>query len=369
MADTDGYLCRRLAEDTLESIRDLRGKVSVRVSQLLRVIEERLFDSDFDVRNLLRECGLRDPNFLTLFATEVGLTPKAYILENQMELAGRILAGTDLQIWRVGVEVGFEKPGSFGRAFKKWSGKTPGAFRKAARSEAPEEPPPLLDELISRQEIRQAVTGDLDSDRAEALAERLYGLGDLVCSGYRELNPPTGGSRLVESTMAHNLWKWIENLPYEVQMQAIESQGPRYETLVLFNRLCTVSVEAEDGFRAYKLATLAMASLHALGDRVGEHYLSVFARAYSILGFAQRRYGEFDQAVENFNLAMEMLKMAGEDAHPIVLSELYFFRATVEAERDNPEEAERLADQGKGLLEETMNAVLGAEWEADFGFA
>ena len=367
MAETDGYLCRRMAEDTLETIRELRGKVSVRVSQLLKRIEERLFDSDFDVRNLLRECGLRDPNFLTLFATEVGLTPKAYILENRMELAGRILVSTDLQVWRVGVEVGFEKPGSFGRAFKKWSGKTPGAFRKAAREEATEASPPLLDELISRQDIRQAVAGDLDSEQAEVLAGRLYNLADMVCPGYRALSRPTGGSRLVESTMAHNLWKWIEPLPFEVQMQAIESQGPRYESLVLFNRLCTVSVEAEDGFRAYKLATRAMASLHALGERVGEHYLSVFARAYSILGFAQRRYGELDRAAENLNLAMEMLKMAGEDAHPVVLSELCFFRATLEAERDNPEEAERLADRGRGLLQQAMDAVLGADWEADFG--
>ena len=357
-------LCRRLAGETLERIRELRRQASVRVAQLLEVIEQRLLDPDLDVNDLLRECGLRDPNVLTLFAAEVGFTPKAYILDNRMELAARMLVGSTLRVWRIGVQVGYLHPGSFGRAFKKWSGKTPGQFRQAAGSAAAAEPPMAPEELISRREIRRAMAGELAPERAEALAGRLYGLGDMVCAGYRQLSPPAGGARTVESTMARNLWQWIEPLPYEVQMRAVESQGSHYRTLVLFNRLCTLSVEAEGGVRALQLATLALASLHAMGERVGEHYLSVFARAYAILGYARLRAGEGEGAAEDFGQAQALVAMAGDDAHPVVVAELCLYQATLEIERDNFSEADRLTRVGSEILRRVVELALDSPGEA-----
>lgn len=357
MEDPARALCRRLVTETLDRIREDRRRASVRVAELLAVIEERLLDPDFDVSVLLRECGLRDKNASTRFANELTFTPKVYILDARMELAGRMLISSELQAWRIGAQVGYLDPSAFGRAFKRWCGQTPGDFRKSARAPAAE-PAPAPGELVSRQEIRQAVAGDLDPEHAEALAGRLYSLGDMVCAGYRQLSPPADGGLQVESTMARHLWQWIEHLPYEVQMQAVERQAPRYQTLVLFNRLCTVSIEAEDGVRALKLATLAMASLHAMGERVGEDYLNAFARVYAVMGYAQRRAGDLEACDRDLNQAKRLLAMAGDDAHPVIVAEVCLYEATLEAERDNIEEAGRLSELGTRIIELTVDQVL-----------
>ncbi len=115
---------------------------------------------------------------------------------------------------------------------------------------------------------------------------------------------------------------------------------------MLFNRLCTVSIEAEDDLRAFKLASLAMAALHAMGDRVGEDYLNAFARAWAVAGHGHRRLGELDEADRNFDQAAAMLLLAGDDAHPVVVAELCFHKATLEIARGNFEEAEKLSEEG-----------------------
>ena len=166
--------------------------------------------------------------------------------------------------------------------------------------------------------------------------------------------------------MARHLWQWIEHLPYDFQMQAVKRQAPRYQTLVLFNRLCTVSIEAEDGIRALKLATLAMASLHAMGERVGDDYLSVFARVFAVMAFARRRAGDLEASARDLNQAKSLLAMAGDDAHPVVVAELCLYEATLEAERDNLEEAELLAKLGTRIIELTVDRVLDRLPEAGF---
>ena len=363
MGDQARDLCLRLVEDTLERIRADRKRASVRVAELLEVIEERLLDPDLDVDALMRDAGQRDRNVSTRFAAELILSPWAYILEARMELAGRILVASTFQIWRVGVQVGYLTPGSFNRAFKKWSGKSPSQFRKEARTPPAVEPPPVPDELVSREEIRQALAGELTLEQTEALADRLSGFGNLVRSGYRELGPEPAGTKAVESAKARSLWQWIEPLPYEVQQRAVETEAPRYQTLVLFNRLCTVSVEAEDGVRGCKLATLALTCLHAMGDRVGEDYLNVFAYAWAVVGYAQRRVGELEGAARHFNEATRMLQQAGDDAHPVVVAILSLFQATLELERDNREEASKLSDEGNEILNLVVDRLLASQPE------
>ena len=51
-----------------------------------------------------------------------------------MELGGRMLAASDLNVWQIGVQVGYLSGHSFGRAFTRWSGgTTPTGFRRQAR--------------------------------------------------------------------------------------------------------------------------------------------------------------------------------------------------------------------------------------------
>ena len=358
MGDPARDLCLRLAEDTFKRIRADRQRASVRVAQLLEVIEERLLDPDLDVQQMLRAAGQRDPNVSTQFSSELGLSPWAYVLEARMELAGRMLTSSKFEVWRIGTQVGYLSPGSFSRAFKKWSGKSPGKFRKAARSPAAEEPVPVPDEMVSRQAIRRAVAGQLPAEQAEMLAEQLFGLGKLVCASYQQMSQPEDGSMMVESTMARNLWRWIKDLPFEVQMRAVESQAPRYHTPALFNRLCTASVEAREPIRALELATLALASLQAIEDRLGEADFSIYARASAVVGYAQCGVGNLDEAERQLARAAQVLDQAGDEAHPVVVAELCFYQAALEVERENFEEARELSDEGTLILRLVADRLL-----------
>ncbi len=358
MGKNDRALCLRLQEETLARIRADCQRASAAVVQLLEMIEQRLFDEELDVNALLRWCGRRDNNVLTRFAADLGLAPGAYIKETRMQLAARLLADTGLKVWEIAVEVGYGSPHRFGRAFKKWTdGKTPGTFRKEARSAAPEAPP-VPENVIDRRDVRRAVAGELPPEKAEELSDRLYGLGDLVRSGYLELSPPADGSGSVETVMARNLWAWIEPLPYEVQLRAVESQAPAYRTPVLFHRLCTVSLEAEDDVTALQRASLALASLPAVAESLGEDSLYVFARAYAVAGHAQRRAGQLDEAGQSFGTALRMLQMAGDDAHPVVTAELCLYQSALEIELDNYDMARQLAEQGTGILKAMVARVL-----------
>lgn len=386
MADLPEDLCRRLAEETRERIRADRGRASVRVAQLLAVIEERLLDPELDVQEMLRAAGQRDPNVSTRFSAEVGLPPKAYLLEERMKLGGRMLVASNFKVWEIGFEVGYATAGSFTRAFKKWSGMTPSAFRKAAAAPddgAPEDgtpdfgPPPAAeespvpDELVSRRDVRRAIEGKLPAEEAEALAEELFSLGDMVCTGYRELSRPEGGGVTVESTMARSLLRWIAVLPYEVQMKAVESQAPRYRSVALFNRLCWAAVKAEDGLAAMKMASLALAALQGLGDRVGDvagGFVSIFARAHGVLGHAKHRAGDLEQAKQELDRAMMLLARAREAQqrpHPVVVAEVCLYRAALEAELGHVEVAEKLSREGQTLLEMLADELLGPEEEGD----
>ena len=351
-------LCLRLAEETRRRIRADREQASVKVAELLEVIDDQLLHPDLDVGFLLRECGQRDKNVLTRFSAELGMAPGAYILTARMEIAARMLAESDFMVWVVGMRVGYLTPGSFSRAFTRWSGKSPKAFRAAAQSPEDQVVTSVPDELLSPDEVQQAVAGDLPAERAEILAERLFELGDRIRANYQPPGSPLAGVRAVESTMARNLWQLIEDQPYDVQKRAVESHAPAYRTACLFNRLCTVSIGAPDPTRGMQRANLAMISLQAGVEPPREEALNLFAVAWGVAGYAMRRAGELEDATQYFHTATRILEEAGDDAHPVVVAELSFFQATLELERGRMESAGALIEGGREILRRVAGRLL-----------
>ena len=60
-----------------------------------------------------------------------------------------------------------------------------------------------------------------------------------------------------------------------------------------------------------------------------------------------------------------LLAMAGDDAHPVVVAELCFYRATLEIVHDNYEQAGRLTEQGTEILHQVVDLVLGSAPDDD----
>jgi len=68
------------------------------------------------------------------FAHFLGQPPMQYLAQWRMQLAATWLRDTDAKILEIAFEVGYENESAFARAFKRSTGESPGAFRRARRA-------------------------------------------------------------------------------------------------------------------------------------------------------------------------------------------------------------------------------------------
>lgn len=163
----DEDLRDRAAEPTLRRIRADRERVPARLRPLLTTIEENLFDVGFSAARLLRENGIRDHSFSTVFSSYLERTPWAYVIDARLEVAARLLAQTNLKPWRVAAAVGYS-PGSFGKAFKERYGRTPSEYRRDPGADSSAWTAPL-----DPQELEQALAGKVSPRQALVLRRKL----------------------------------------------------------------------------------------------------------------------------------------------------------------------------------------------------
>lgn len=69
---------------------------------------------------------------LRFVLSEGGTNFRQLLNEARFVLASRLLKSTDKPVHEVALEVGFSEPGTFRRAFKKWSGMTPTDYRQSS---------------------------------------------------------------------------------------------------------------------------------------------------------------------------------------------------------------------------------------------
>ncbi|MEU8874952.1 AraC family transcriptional regulator [Streptomyces javensis] len=91
------------------------------------------------VAELAAECNVSRSVFADRFQTTIGVPPLRYATELRMLLAGQWLAQDTLPIQSVAQRLGYTSQAAFSRAFKRVTGRPPGASRDTARSKAAEE--------------------------------------------------------------------------------------------------------------------------------------------------------------------------------------------------------------------------------------
>jgi len=107
----------------------------VDVRALLKALNTHCFEAGRTLRSIERAAGFYDHNVELRFARHVGQTAGAYRHRHRMELARRLLRHEELQtlpIAQIALSVGYERPDSFARAFKRYTGMTPRRYRKAS---------------------------------------------------------------------------------------------------------------------------------------------------------------------------------------------------------------------------------------------
>ena len=81
---------------------------------------------------------MRDNTVPIQFHAAVGRPPRAYIEDRRLETAARLLADSELKVWRIGDLVGYGTVQVFSRAFKRWSSLRPSAYRRRGNGVAAE---------------------------------------------------------------------------------------------------------------------------------------------------------------------------------------------------------------------------------------
>jgi AraC-like DNA-binding protein len=107
----------------------LSGLRDRQVGAALRLIHSRPSE-DWTLAGLAREVGLSRSALAERFATYVEITPMQYLARWRLQLAARLLEESGISIAEAANRVGYESEAAFNRAFKKYAGVPPGAWRR-----------------------------------------------------------------------------------------------------------------------------------------------------------------------------------------------------------------------------------------------
>ncbi|MBD0323881.1 MAG: AraC family transcriptional regulator [Aldersonia sp.] len=99
------------------------------VGAALRVLHERPAQG-WTLDRLAREVGMSRSSFTDRFTGYVGMPPMQDLTRWRLQLAARMLDDGNATVERVSAAVGYESDAAFSRAFKRYVGETPGAWRR-----------------------------------------------------------------------------------------------------------------------------------------------------------------------------------------------------------------------------------------------
>ena len=112
------------------------------VGPALRAIQQTP-DRPWTIEALGTEAGLGRSAFAARFREAVGEPPMRHVTRWRMYRAGQLLRDGGTLAETAGA-VGYESEAAFSRAFRRWTGRTPGAVRRAASRHAPLSAEPML---------------------------------------------------------------------------------------------------------------------------------------------------------------------------------------------------------------------------------
>ncbi len=98
------------------------------IQRVLSYVEQHLRDR-LDVDRLADVAGLSRAHFVRTFTAALGVSPSAYVTEQRMALAHRLLVATDATVAEIAGACGFADGNYFAKAFRRHTGLTPSAFR------------------------------------------------------------------------------------------------------------------------------------------------------------------------------------------------------------------------------------------------
>lgn len=99
-------------------------------SDLEQAIHDRLADTELSLKSLSFQLGFNSSYLSVLIKKELGLPFQDYLIQERMKRAKLLLLTTDLKVYEVAEQVGFEDMNYFSQRFKQIVGVTPRQFKK-----------------------------------------------------------------------------------------------------------------------------------------------------------------------------------------------------------------------------------------------
>ena len=352
----EDFVClrREAAKPVLRRLRHDRHRAPARLEPLLKQVEERLFDHDFDYESVKRKLGIKDGRLSGVFRRALGRPPATYVREARMETAATLLRDSDLKVAVVGNLVGYLSPQSFTRAFTMWAETTPLRYRHA------HEMARLEDERQQRARAAAPPTPPTPTFRPRRLQRARLGGG-----GSRRLSPvPLGSSAQgpvlspgrADRVRAEVLWERLGDVPPGRQCEYLRDQVHVWSESffsLLFEKSRVTS--RDDRKEAIRIAELSLA--YTLVRRpcpfAGSPWNEREARAWAYVGNAKRLDYDWSGAESAFLQAHAALGQE-KDSPPAVLGEVLNHEVAFRRYQRRLERAIALSAQAVEVLEGTQ---------------
>lgn len=121
-------LLQRFLLDVLDSSRQSRSVVSPAICMVQEYIAANT-DKMLSLRQLAKVADLSESRLKARFKAEVGIPPADYIMRHKVEKAKHLLRTTRHNITHIAMGLGFSSTQYFAVTFKRYTGKTPSAYR------------------------------------------------------------------------------------------------------------------------------------------------------------------------------------------------------------------------------------------------
>lgn len=116
--------------DTLinDSIQDMAPS-DIYVEKAISYIGENIGKAT-TVTDVCKHLNISRNYFCTIFTQKMGVSPKRYILDQHMEMAFELLRRSNFSVGEIANIVGYDKQSKFTKAFIRYTGESPSAYRK-----------------------------------------------------------------------------------------------------------------------------------------------------------------------------------------------------------------------------------------------
>ncbi len=107
-----------------------------RVMSVLHELDQLPLSARHSETELARLAGLQAGHFVRIFRQQVGTTPKRYFDERRRAACRRLMAGSEIPIKEIALELGFRRLSDFSAWFRAGEGMAPREFRRAHNESA-----------------------------------------------------------------------------------------------------------------------------------------------------------------------------------------------------------------------------------------